>query len=125
MKKNPRFIWKGEVSGADVRREFSKTHFMVISSLAEGGANVVSEALVAGVPIIASDIPGNVGLLGRDYPGYYPVRDEAALARLLERAETEPTFLDTLERYGRKLSPLFRPAYEQAALKRIVNSVAR
>ncbi len=61
----------------------------------------------------------------RDYPGYYPVRDEAALARLLERAETEPAFLATLARHGRKLRPLFRPAHEQAALKRIVNSIAR
>ena len=86
---------------------------------------MVSEAVVAGVPVIASDIAGNVGLLGCDYPGYYPVRDEAALARLLERAETEPTFLATLERHGRKLSSRFRPAHEQAALKRIVNSVAR
>lgn len=98
---------------------------MVISSNQEGGANVVSEAIVAGVPVIASDIPGNVGLLGRDYPGYYPVRDEAALARLLHRAETEPAFLNNLERFGRKLKPLFRRDREQAALKQIVNSVTR
>ena len=125
MAVNPRYRWLGEVPGWRVRRELAKTRLMVISSNQEGGANVVSEAVVAGVPVIASDIAGNVGLLGRDYPGYYPVRDEAALARLLERAETEPAFLDTLERHGRKLKPLFRPAHEQAALKRIVNSVAR
>jgi len=77
------------------------------------------------VPVIASDIAGNVGLLGRDYPGYYPVGDEAALADLLTRAETEPAFLDTLARHGRKLKPLFRPAHERAALARIVKSVAR
>ena len=125
MALNPRYRWLGEVPGWRVRRELTKTRLMVISSNQEGGANVVSEAVAAGVPVIASDIAGNVGLMGRDYPGYYPVRDEAALAHLLERAETEPTFLDTLERHGRKLSPLFRPIHEQAALKRIVNSVAR
>ena len=125
MALNPRYRWLGEVPGWRVRRELTKTRLMVISSNQEGGANVVSEAVVAGVPVIASDIAGNVGLMGRDYPGYYPVRDEAALAHLLERAEMEPTFLDTLERHGRKLSPLFRPIHEQAALKRIVNSVAR
>ena len=125
MALNPRYRWLGEVPGWRVRRELTKTRLMVISSNQEGGANVVSEAVVAGVPVIASDIAGNVGLMGRDYPGYYPVRDEAALAYLLERAEMEPTFLDTLERHGRKLSPLFRPIHEQAALKRIVNSVAR
>ena len=125
MALNPRYRWLGEVPGWRVRRELAKTRLMVISSNQEGGANVVSEAVVAGVPVIASDIAGNVGLMGRDYPGYYPVRDEAALAHLLERAEMEPTFLATLERHGRKLSSRFRPAHEQAALKRIVNSVAR
>ncbi|NQU62163.1 MAG: TIGR04348 family glycosyltransferase [Rhodospirillales bacterium] len=125
MAANPRYRWLGEVPGWRVRRELAKTRLMVISSNQEGGANIVSEAIVAGVPVIASDIIGNRGLLGRDYPGYYPVGDEAALARLLERAETEPAFLDTLERHGRKLRPLFRPSHEKAALKQIVNSVAR
>jgi len=125
MKINPRYRWLGEVPGWRVRRELAKTRAMVISSNQEGGANVVSEAIVAGVPVIASDIAGNVGLLGRDYPGTYPVRDEAALAHLLDRAETEPAFLERLERHVRKLQPLFRPAHEKAALKRIVGLVTR
>jgi len=123
--RNPRYHWRGEVPGWAVRREWAKTRLMVLSSVMEGGANVISEAAVAGVPVIASDIAGNVGLLGRDYPGTYPVGDEAALARLLDRAETEPAFIEALERHGRKLKPLFRPAFERAALKRIVSSVAR
>ncbi len=125
MAMNPRYRWLGEVPCWRVRRELAKTRLMVISSNQEGGANVVSEAIVAGVPVIASDIPGNVGLLGRDYPGYFPVRDEVALARLLHRAETEPVFLETLERYRRKLIPLFRRDREQAALNQLVNSVTR
>jgi len=125
MNLNPRYQWLGEVPAWRVRRELAKTRLMVISSSQEGGANVVSEAIVAGVPVIASDIPGNVGLLGRDYPGYYPVHDEVALGRMLDRAETEPVFLEALERYGRKLEPLFRRDREQAALQAIVNSVAQ
>ena len=125
MAANPRYRWLGEVPGWRVRREFAKTQAMVISSTQEGGANVVSEAIAAGVPVIASDIPGNIGLLGRDYSGYYPVRDEAALAALLHRAETEPAFLDTLTRQVQKLAPLFQPAHEQAALQRIVELVRR
>ena len=125
MAANPRYRWRGEVPGWRVRRELAKAHLMVISSTQEGGANVVSEAIVAGVPVIASDIAGNVGLLGRDYPGTYPVGDEAALADLLARAETDPAFLAALARHGRKLEPQFRPEHEQDALNRIVNSVAR
>ncbi len=125
MAANPRYLWRGEVPGWRVRRELAKTRLMVISSNQEGGANVVSEAIVAGVPVIASDIAGNVGLLGRGYPGYYPVRDEVALARLLERAEAEPDFLQTLGEHGRKLEPLFRPARELAALDAIVNAAVK
>ena len=125
MDMNPRYRWLGEVPRWRVRRELAKTRLMVISSDQEGGANVVSEAIVAAVPIIASDIPGNVGLLGRDYPGYYPVRDEAALAQLLHRTETEPAFLDTLAHCGRNLRPRFQRDREQASLNQLVNSVAR
>ena len=120
---NPRYRWLGEVPAWRVRREFAKTRLMVISSNQEGGANVVSEAVVADVHIIASDIPGNIGLLGRSYEGYYPVRDEVALAGLLERCETEPKFLDRLERSGRKLKPMFSPAREASALRQVINSI--
>jgi len=125
MANNPRYFWKGEVQGWQVRRELAKTRLMVISSTQEGGANVISEAIVAGVPIIASDISGNVGLLGPDYPGYYSVGDEVALAHLLERAETDPAFLKKLTRAGQNLKSKFRPAHEQAALVRIINFAAK
>ena len=123
MAANPRYIWKGEVPGWRVRREFARTQLMVISSNQEGGANVVSEAIAAGVPVIASDIDGNVGLLGADYPGYYPVRDEAVLAELLVRAETDPAFLTSLERHGRALQKDFLPRQEAAAWNRVVKLV--
>ena len=124
MARNRRYHWKGEVPGWRVRREYAKTRLMVISSNQEGGANVVSEAVAAGVPVVASDIPGNVGLLGRDYPGYYPVRDEAALAELLRRAETEPRFLAALARHGRRLAPAFTPAREARSWQRLVATFA-
>lgn len=125
MDASPRYHWLGEVSGARVRREFAKTQVMVISSIQEGGANVISEAIMADVPIIASDIAGNVGLLGADYPGYYPVGDEVALSKLLERAETDPAFLETLLHQGQALKPLFNAAHEQAALVKIVKMISK
>ena len=86
----PRYRWRDDVPAAAVRRLLARSHAMVISSLSEGGANVISEAAVAGVPVLASRMDGNVGLLGADYPGYFPVGDTRALARLLERLEREP-----------------------------------
>lgn len=118
--KNPRYHWRGEVPGWAVRRTFARTRLMVLSSKMEGGANVISEAVVAGVPVIASDIAGSVGLLGPDYPGYYPVGDTSALRHLLLRAENEPEFLIALRRAGARRAALFRPARERAGWRRLV-----
>ena len=111
--RNPRFLWRGAIPGWQVRRQFARSHAMVISSIMEGGANVVSEAVVAGVPVIASRIDGNVGLLGADYAGYFPAKDTDALAKLLWRAESEPGFLRLLAAQCRGRKPLFRPERER------------
>ena len=79
MKANPRYLWRDDRPRADVRRLLGRARAMVLSSVSEGGANVISEAVAAGVPVLASRIDGSVGLLGRDYPGYFPVGDTAAL----------------------------------------------
>src|SRR3546814_290915 len=103
----------------------ARSHLMVVSSRMEGGANVVSEAVVAGLPVIASAIPGNLGLLGEDYPGVYPVGDRAALARLLRRAETDPDYLALLRRHCAERVPLFTPEREAAAWDELLESVSR
>jgi putative glycosyltransferase (TIGR04348 family) len=115
MAENPRYQWRGEVPGWAVRRAMARAPLMVLSSIMEGGANVISESLVAGVPVIASEIAGSIGLLGRDYPGYFPVRDTAALAALLHRAETDPEFLAELRRRCAARAALFDPAREHRA----------
>ena len=123
MEINPRYHWLGEVGAWRVRREFVKTHVLVHSSIMEGGANVISEAVVAGVPVIASDIDGNVGLLGEDYPGYYPVEDTRALCALLQRAETEQSFLRRLHEHGNERKQLFTPEREIELWKMLLDSL--
>lgn len=118
MAQNPRFQWLGELDQASTRQLMADSHAMVISSVMEGGANVVSEACRAGLPVIASDIPGNRGLLGPDYAGYFPVGDERALASLLAKAEADPAFLSQLESQVAQLAERFLPEKEQASLER-------
>jgi glycosyltransferase involved in cell wall biosynthesis len=96
---------------------------MVLSSLSEGGANVISEAVAVRVPVLTSRIDGSVGLLGRNYPGYFPVGNTAALARLLHRTETSPDFLARLQRAIARRAHLFRPAREKAAWKRLIREL--
>ena len=66
---------------------------MVLSSNQEGGANVVSEAIAADVPIIASNI-GEYRLLSHNILGF-PVRNESTL-NFAAKAETDPKFLTQL-----------------------------
>ncbi|MDN3518966.1 selenoneine biosynthesis selenosugar synthase SenB [Aquisalimonas lutea] len=121
---NPRFRWKGEVPHGEVRRLMARARLMVMSSVMEGGANVVSEACVAGLPVIASDISGNRGLLGDDYPGYYPARDTEALRERLLQAERDPDYLESLRAHCASLAPLFRPEAERDGLARVVDRVS-
>ncbi len=117
MHENPRFRWLGELEKADVARLMADSRVLVMSSIMEGGANVVSEACRAGLPVIASDISGNRGLLGADYTGYYPVGDTQALADTLERAENDAGFLMQLQEQVGKLASRFTPEKEQKSLE--------
>ena len=113
--RNDRYQWLGELTRSRVRRILAGSQLCVLSSRMEGGANVLSEAIVAGVPILASRIEGNIGILGEDYPGLFNVGDTRELTRLLTRAETDPGFLSDLRRRVKKLAPLFNPKRELRA----------
>jgi putative glycosyltransferase (TIGR04348 family) len=120
MADNPRYVWRDDVPRAAVRHLLRRSHAMVLSSINEGGAHAVSEAIVAGVPVLASRMDGNVGLLGAGYPGYFPVGNTRALARLLRRVETDPGFVAALRRAIARQAPLFQPSREIAAWKKLL-----
>lgn len=116
----PRWHWGGEVPHGTVLKHLSCARLLVLSSLMEGGANVICEALAADVPVLASDIPGNRGMLGDDYPGYFPVGDERRLARLMSDAESDPAFYAELRDHARARRTLMRPEQEASRLRQLV-----
>ena len=120
MARQPSYRWLGELEHGQALRRLARSRLMVISSRMEGGANVVSEALAAGVPVIASRISGNIGMLGRHYAGYYPVADEKGLARLLWRAESDPAFYRRLKRQCAARRYLVSPQLEVGNLKKLL-----
>lgn len=115
MRQDARYHWLGELPHWQTMRLLARSHLMVISSIIEGGAHIVSEAIAIGVPVIASDIPGNRGLLGAEYPGYFPVGDEAGLARLIRKAINTPWFLACLASAARSRRMLVDPVREHLA----------
>jgi len=123
MRVNPRYLWLGEQPRRRVQQILAGSALCVLSSRLEGGANVVSEAIAAGVPLLASRIAGTVGLLGESYPGYFKVGDTERLAQLLQRAETDPAFLSTLRSHCRKLAHLFDPRCERTAWSQLLQEL--
>ncbi len=119
------YQWLDELSHAETLQQLSRSHLMVISSLMEGGAHVVTEAIAIGVPVIASDIPGDRGLLGDDYPGYYPVGDAKALALMLQKAELEPSFYKSLEAHIKKRKHYVQPEFELNSIKALLNRLIK
>jgi putative glycosyltransferase (TIGR04348 family) len=118
-----RYRWLGEVPGPKARRLLAASDVLVLSSRLEGGANVISEALADRVPILASRIPGSVGLLGDGYPGFFPVEDTEALAELLARAATDRRYYAGLQAWCTRLAPMVEPAREQAAWEKLLAEV--
>jgi putative glycosyltransferase (TIGR04348 family) len=121
---DPRYRWLGSVPHARALRWLASSHAMVISSRMEGGANVVSEAIRIGVPVLASRISGNLGLLGAGYRGYFPVGDERGLARLLTRVANDGRLYSALQRQIKKLQPRVTPRAEARALLAVIRDAA-
>jgi putative glycosyltransferase (TIGR04348 family) len=116
----PRYRWLGARPHREVRARVQRAHVLVHTSRIEGGAHAVMEALRSGTPVIASRIPGNLGLLGAAYPAVFEVGDAEGLAALLARARDDPAMLPALRARGDARAPLFDPAHERATLRRIV-----
>ena len=124
MRSNFRYKWVGGVPRWRSRRLIRNSNALVVSSLLEGGANVISEALSDHVPIIASKMPGNIGLLGKDYPGYFQVGNSQSLANLIAEIEANSEFLRELRQAVSSLEPGTRPEVEHATWAKLLRKIS-
>lgn len=120
---DPRVALRGALPHARTRQLIRHARALLLPSRMEGGANVLIEAVTASVPVLASRIAGTLGMLGADYDGYFPVGDDAALARLIARCQVEPAFLDHLGAQCARAAPLFDPARERAAVRGLAHNL--
>lgn len=125
----PQYRWLDSQPHEATRRRIQRAHLLVHASRMEGGAHVVMEAVCAGTPVLASRVPGNVGMLGNDYAGYFAPGDAAGLAALLSearRTQGQPHgLLARLATQCALRAPLFSPAAEQQALLELVAHLRR
>jgi putative glycosyltransferase (TIGR04348 family) len=129
----PNYRWLGGQPYTATRRHIQRAHVLVHASLIEGGAHVVMEAILSGTPVLASRIPGNVGMLGNDYAGYFEPGDAEGLAHLLRRCRgagagsgitSGDDWLAQLEDQCAMRAPLFSPETESAALQQLVHELS-
>lgn len=123
MKRCARYRWLGPMDHDGARKLIAESHLFVLTSRFEGGANVLSEALAAGTPILATRSPGVAGLLGPTYPGLFEPEPDA-LSKLLTRAETDRRFSAELEAACRALAPLVDPELETRAWQQLLGAVS-
>jgi glycosyltransferase involved in cell wall biosynthesis len=90
-----RYRWCGGLPRGKSLALCAKSSLTINSSILEGGANAVLEAMTMGVPVLASRIEGNVGLLGDDYPGYF---EEGGMAKILGAIVDQRVDLDEWSR---------------------------
>jgi putative glycosyltransferase (TIGR04348 family) len=119
-KRDTRYRWLGGRTHPQTLAWIARSHLLVVSSIMEGGANVIAEAARIGTPVLASRVSGNVGMLGKTYPGYFPLFDEHKLAKLIERAASDPDFYRKLKRAMAARRARFAPAAESRALRKVL-----
>ena len=123
MLRDARYRWLGELSRAQARQRMADSEALVLTSVMEGGANVIPESVVCGVPVLASRISSSVALLGRDYQGYFPTGDTAGLADLVRRFVDDVSFRRTLQQQVRRLQPKFAPRREREAWQKVLREL--
>jgi putative glycosyltransferase (TIGR04348 family) len=117
MAADHRYRWVGPLPHGFARAAIRDAHVLVHPSLMEGGANVIAESVMAGTPVVASRMSGNIGMLGANYPGYFEVGDASGLARCLARCLREPAYYRSLVQACRNRRARFAPAAERQAVR--------
>ena len=118
-----RWTWAGARRRGETLATLASCSLLVLTSRSEGGANVVTEAIAAGVPVLSTRIDGSIGILGDDYPGYFPVGDAPALAALFRHCEDDPAFLADLKARVVALRQLVDPARERAGWRALLEEL--
>jgi glycosyltransferase involved in cell wall biosynthesis len=121
---NPRYTWLGPLSARQARDLIASSDLQVLSSLAEGGAQVLGESVVSGTPLLASRHDAALSLLGEDYPGLFDIGATAQLAALMTKAETNSEFRALLRERTASLAPQFDPRREREAWRALLAELA-
>ncbi|MGJ8678248.1 MAG: glycosyltransferase family 4 protein [Akkermansiaceae bacterium] len=117
------YQWCGEVTHEALLQTMAAAHLLLNTSIGEGGANAICEAISMGLPVVASDIRGNKGMLGEDYAGFFPSEDAPALAALLMKVSEDTLFYRRLKKQVAARAKLFSYAAETEQWVSLIETV--
>lgn len=104
-----RFVWQIEIADrvrflgerSDVAELLPHLSLSVLASSYEGQSNSIMESMLAGIPVVASDIPGNRDLVLDGLTGYlYPQGDRGEFSRCWQRVLGHPERAQQLGEQG-------------------------
>lgn len=99
------FTYLGEVQPPAVRELMGASDAFLNTSLQEGMSGAILEAMAEGLPVIASDIPGNRALVTEDVNGLlFPSNDVDALSHALYKLAENPSLRKRLGNGGVRLA---------------------
>ena len=119
---NPQFKWLGALPHAATRQRIKRSQLLVNTSRMEGGAHVILEAAQSGCAVLASNVPGNVGMLGADHAGLFDLGDDVGLAALIARSTDDLLFFQRLRDQTAARAHLFEPAEEKSRLRKLIQT---
>jgi glycogen(starch) synthase len=95
--------WLGWQARPDLPCLYRGADALIIPSFYEGMSNVVLEAMASGLPVFASDVPGNRGVVADGRTGVlFSLDRPEQLAKALMRLAAEPAWGRALGRAGRE-----------------------
>ena len=119
----PKFHFHGVQERDVVLAAMQSARVLLNTSTEEGGANAICEAVMIGLPVIASRIDGNLGMLGDGYGGFFTSEETDGLAGILTRAESDAGFYNSLKQQVSTRAELFSYDREMAEWTKLVRQI--
>jgi glycosyltransferase involved in cell wall biosynthesis len=99
LRTNTKFY--GELSSVEVFEVMRKSHLLVVPSLSENSPNVIAEAQLLGLPILASDVGGISEIIEHGVTGFLTKPDELSMGEILLNLVDKPKFKEISENASR------------------------
>jgi glycosyltransferase involved in cell wall biosynthesis len=114
----------GEVPRIDLLHALQRADFLLNTSHSEGSSNAICEAIALRTPVIASAIPGNIGVLGSEYPGLFRPDDAESLAAILDKFSDSGEFRNELKQHCDRLKTVFSVEQEKKAWSALIKQIS-